>query len=87
MDELTNQSRIEALCSRCSGLYDRMRHNPDRPFWEIEYLSILVQLSELFALLDSKLATTALNLDDISKRVSSLETRYSELLFKISSSK
>lgn len=79
--------RVDLLVDRCHSLYNRMSRNPDRPSWELEYLSILIQLSEIFQLLDSKLSTTALNLEDLTARVSSLEKRYSELLYKLSSSK
>ena len=77
--------RVDIILDRCHSLYNRMARNPDRPSWELEYLSLLVQLAELMNLLDSKLSTSCVNLDEVSKKVSSLEARYSELLYKLSS--
>lgn len=77
--------KVESLKIQCDSLYQRMSRDPDRPSWELEFCSIFIQLAEIVALLDNKLAVTSVNLEDISKRVTSLESRYSELLYHLSS--
>lgn len=76
--------QVERLVDRCHSLYNRMSRNPDRPSWELEFCTIFIHLVEILSLLDNNLATSSLNLDDIQKRVSSLEARYSELLYVVS---
>lgn len=80
-------ARVESLKLRCSTLYDRMGYNPDRSHWEMEFLSILMQLADILSILDNHLSVTSVNLEDISNRVASLEVRYSELLYRISDRK
>lgn len=84
MADFEKKERVKLLRDRCATLYSRMANFPDRPSWQLEALAIVVQLAELLALLDSQLATTTLNLDGISQRVQSLETKYSELLYHLS---
>ena len=85
---MENNPIPSALClrDRINRLYDAMVHDPDRPFWQVETVSILLSLIECIVLSADE-DTSDAQLSDISTRVGSLESRYSELLYHLKSSR
>lgn len=73
----------QLLAKRASALFDRVATDPNRPYWQIEYLAIVTELADAVALLSSSATASAVVVEKIHTRLTSLETRYSELLYHV----
>ena len=73
----------QLLAKRASALFDRVATDPNRPYWQIEYLAIVTDLADAVALLSSSVPASAVAVDKINNRLTGLENRYSELLYHV----
>lgn len=77
-------SQILELKDRAATLYAALVADPDRPFWQAELTAILLAQADIMALLSSDYISCAGDLSGLRERIVSLETRYSELLYRMS---
>lgn len=81
---MASEVSIAELRDRSSALARSLLEDPDRPFWQVEFISILNELAIILDYVSSNLSDSCCNLSKLEVRVSSLEHRYSELLYKMS---
>ena len=74
--------QIIELRDRASALYNALIADPDRPYWQAELTAILLAQADIMALLSSDYISCAGDLSGVRERITSLETRYSELLYR-----
>lgn len=74
-------SEVKALLSRAERLSNVMKSDPARPWILVEYTEILNDLSSVIMALMMRQD----DFDSVSTRLSSLEMRYSELLYSLKS--
>lgn len=77
----TSTSKRTELIGRTTALAEVMMDDPARPWFLVEYALLLLGVAEL---LDDVLDAIG-KTDELSNRLSSLETRYSELLYRLKS--
>lgn len=77
-------SQILELKDRAASLYAALVADPDRPFWQAELTAILLAQADIMSLLSSDYISCAGDLSGLRERIVSLETRYSELLYRMS---
>lgn len=77
-------SQIIELRDRAASLYAALVADPDRPYWQAELTAILLAQADIVALLSSDYISCAGDLSGLRERIKSLETRYSELLYRMS---
>ncbi len=75
--------RVDVLLNRSKKLADLMLEDVNRPWYLIEFVNLLAEVT--LAMVD--LCEERPSLDSMELRISSLEHRYSELLYKLSDSK
>lgn len=75
--------RISEVKDRSSNLLSKMMESPDRPFWQVEMLSILTDTLLMLSELDSSVPSSSALLSSYETRISSLELRYSQLLYHV----
>ena len=80
---LVRLSRLTDVKDRSADLLSKMMESPDRPFWQVEMMSILSDTILILSELDSSIPATSSLLSSYENRISSLETRYSQLLYHI----
>ena len=76
--------QISELRNRAAALYDSLIADPDRPYWQAELTAILLAQADIMALLSSDYISCAGDLSGVRERLVSLETRYSDLLYRMS---
>ena len=76
--------QILELRDRATSLYSSLIADPDRPYWQAELTAILLALADIMALLSSDYISCAGDLTALRGKIESLETRYSELLYRLS---
>lgn len=76
--------QILELKDRAATLYSSLIADPDRPYWQAELTAILLALADIMALLSSDYISCAGDLTALRCKIESLETRYSELLYRLS---
>lgn len=74
------KDNVKALVARSRELSNRMMSDVNRPWHLIEFTSILTELSELIVVIVQRQN----DVSTIEDKISSLETRYSELLYRLS---
>lgn len=79
------EDRLVLLSQRVRRIYDSLYVDPNRPFWQMELISIATEFADVVEVLYSTSSASADTCASIEKRVSLLETRYSELLYQLSS--
>lgn len=77
-------SQILELKDRATTLYAALVADPDRPYWQAELTAILLAQADIMALLSSDYISCAGDLSALRERIVSLETRYSDLLYRMS---
>ena len=77
-------SQILELKDRATALHIALIADPDRPYWQAELTAILLAQADIMALLSSDYISCAGDLSGLRERIKSLETRYSELLYRMS---
>lgn len=77
-------SQIQDLQARAAALHMALIADPDRPYWQAELTAILLAQSDIMALLSSDYISCAGDLTALREKIASLETRYSELLYRMS---
>lgn len=77
-------TQIIELKDRAASLYAALIADPDRPFWQAELTAILLAQADIMALLSSDYISCAGDLTALKERIVSLETRYSDLLYRMS---
>ena len=77
-------SQVLELKDRVASLYTSLIADPDRPYWQAELTAILLAQADLMSLLSSDYISCAGDLSALRDRIVSLETRYSELLYRMS---
>lgn len=80
---LVRLSRLTDVKDRSADLLSKMMESPDRPFWQVEMMSILCDTLLILSELDTSIPATSSLLSSYENRISSLETRYSQLLYHI----
>lgn len=80
-------SKYEELGARCSKLLDSMANDPDRPAWQLELVRITLEGLATAAILRQQHKKTSKTYAELLTKVESLEHRYSELLYRLSSLK
>ena len=78
------KAQIDELRNRAAVLYESLIADPDRPYWQAELTAILLAQADLMSLLSSDYISCAGDLSGVRERLVSLETRYSELLYRMS---
>ena len=76
--------QILELKDRAASLYGALIADPDRPYWQAELTAILLAQADIMALLSSDYISCAGDLSALKEKIASLETRYSELLYRMS---
>lgn len=79
------EDRLVLLSKRVRHIYEALYADPNRPFWQMELISIATEFADVVEVLYSTSISSADTCASIEKRVSLLETRYSELLYHLSS--
>ena len=79
-----SMSQLIDLRGRAGQLCDAMLQDPDRPYWQAEFVRILTELAEIMDLISNDYLSCAGDLSGLKDRVGSLESRYSELLYRMS---
>lgn len=77
-------TQILELKDRAASLYAALVADPDRPYWQAELTAILLAQADIMALLSSDYISCAGDLSALRERIVSLETRYSDLLYRMS---
>ena len=80
-------SKYDELGARCTKLLDAMANDPDRPAWQLELVRITMESLSTAAILSQSHKKTKKSYADLLTKVDSLEHRYSELLYRLSSLK
>ena len=80
-------SKYEELGARCSKLLDAMANDPDRPAWQLELVRITLESLSTAAVLRQQRKKTTKSYAELLTKVESLERRYSELLYRLSTLK
>lgn len=80
-------SKYEELGARCSKLLDTMANDPDRPAWQLELVRISLESLSTAAILRQQHKKTSKSYAELLTKVESLERRYSELLYHLSTLK
>lgn len=78
-------SDYKDLSARCATLLDKMSNDPERPWWQLELVRISLEALTTAAVLNQQHNKTSRSYAELLTKVESLEQRYSELLYKISS--
>lgn len=76
--------QILELKDRAGALYASLLADPERPYWQVELTAILLAHADIMALLSSDYISCAGDLSALKEKIVSLETRYSELLYRMS---
>lgn len=76
--------QILELKDRAGALYSSLLADPERPYWQVELTAILLAHADIMALLSSDYISCAGDLSALKEKIVSLETRYSELLYRMS---
>ena len=79
-----SQSRLIDLRGRAGDLAESLLHDPNRPFWQAEIVRILCDLTDILDALASDQISSDAVCADLSQRLASVETRYSDLLYRMS---
>ena len=77
-------SQLIDLRGRAGELCDSILSDPNRPYWQVEFIRILEELSAVTELLANDYLSCVGDLSGLKDRVGSLESRYSELLYRMS---
>ena len=77
-------SQYKELGARCSKLLDTMANDPERPAWQIELVRITLESLSTAAILKRQHKRTSKSCAELLTKVESLEHRYSELLYRLS---
>lgn len=77
-------TQILELKDRAASLYAALVADPDRPYWQAELTAILLAQADIMALLSSDYISCAGDLSGLRERIVSLETRFSDLLYRMS---
>ena len=77
-------TQVLELKDRAVSLYASLIADPDRPYWQAELTAILLAQADIMSLLSSDYISCAGDLSALRDRIVSLETRYSELLYRMS---
>lgn len=72
---------------RCSKLLDAMLNDPDRPAWQLELARVTAECVSTCAILRIEHKKTQKSYAELLTKVESLESRYSELLYRLSTLK
>lgn len=83
MEELRDE--IALISGRCFALRHALSLDPNRPSWQTTISDLLVQLTDICDGLFSIVEDFDVFENSVNKRFESLETRYSELLYVLSS--
>lgn len=76
--------QLVELRQRAMKLYGSLCDDPDRPYWQAELTSIVFGLVDVVMILTSDAAASSVDLKNMQQSITSLETRYSELLYRMS---
>lgn len=76
--------QILELKDRAACLYNSLIADPERPYWQVELTAILLAHVDIMSLLSSDYISCAGDLSGLKEKIVSLETRYSELLYRMS---
>lgn len=77
-------SQIFELRDRAAALNAALVADPDRPYWQAELTAIMLALADILSLLSSDCISCAGDLSGVKDRLVLLESRYSELLYRMS---
>lgn len=80
---MAEQQKLDELRQRALKLYDSLCMDPERPYWQIELTAIVFGLSDSIMVLTSDAAASGMDLNAVQHSLTSLETRYSELLYRM----
>ncbi len=80
-------SKYKELGARCSKLLDTMANDPERPAWQLELVRITLESLSTAAILQQAHKKTNKSYAQLLTKVESLEHRYSDLLYQLSSMK
>lgn len=80
-------SKYQDLGARCSKLLDTMANDPERPAWQLELVRITLEGLSTAAILQQENKKTKKSYAELLNKVESLERRYSDLLYQLSSMK
>lgn len=80
-------SKYQDLGARCSKLLDTMANDPERPAWQLELVRITLESLSTAAILQQANKKTTKSYAELLTKVESLERRYSDLLYQLSSMK
>lgn len=80
-------SKYRDLGARCSKLLDAMANDPERPAWQLELVRITLEGLSTAAILQQENKKTKKSYAELLNKVESLERRYSDLLYQLSSMK
>lgn len=80
---MADQNQLNELRQRAAGLYESLCLDPERPYWQIELTAIVSGLSDAIMILTSDAAASGVDLNAVQHSLVSLETRYSELLYRM----
>lgn len=80
-------SKYKELGARCSKLLDTMANDPERPAWQLELVRITLESLSTAAILQQAHKKTTKSYAQLLTKVESLERRYSDLLYQLSSMK
>lgn len=75
--------RITSVRERSLALFQRMTQDPSRPYWQIEMTSLLYETLCILDQIETGISVWPDLISTYEKRISSLETRYSQLLYSI----
>ena len=81
---IMSKSQLIDLRGRAGQLCDAILCDPERPYWQVEFIRILDELAMVTELLADDYLSCAGDLSGLKDRVGSLEARYSELLYRMS---
>lgn len=77
------EASARELKDRALALYDALMLDPERPYWQVELTAIVLAHADIMSFLSSDISSSVGDLSKIQDRIKSLETRYSELLYKM----
>lgn len=80
-------SSYKDLQARCAKLLDTMANDPERPAWQLELVRITLEGLSTAAILQQENKRTKRSYAELLNKVESLERRYSDLLYQLSSMK
>lgn len=76
---------ISEIKDRALSLYEALISDPDRPYWQVELTAIVLAHADIMSLLSSDFISSCGDLSALKERITSLETRYSDLLYRMAS--